>query len=1146
MKKFLYLFLILMIMLATLPMNIVTIHGLTNAPTGLQAEAGNGEVKLSWNRSIGTGKSLLYIGNEIEADYKTIEHLETLGFNQIDLIRAKDAETEDANGYDIIFVGESGGSADIGQKFMNVEIPVVYSKGWVVDDVFLSSTASGDSGDIDGQSKLTIQDEDHPLASGLAGDVKVYTEAGKVNFGTPGEEAEIIAAVEGDDSKSTIFAYEEGAKRVNGDLVPARRVSTFLFKNQEDYMTDDGWKLFDKSIEWALGQTPDGSNERSFTVKRATAKGGPYETIATGLTEPYFTDSEVVNDTTYYYVVSLITQDDEGDLSEEIEVTPVDPLPVPTGLQATAGNGEVTLNWESVSEATSYDVKRSKKDEISAYQVIADDVKETYYIDSEVSNDEKYFYVVTANHEGVASDHSEAVSVIPMDTRPVIEFNDKPSFTNEEMITISGSVDQMSTVSINGETINVHSDLTFSHQLKLSLGENKVVVEAENENGEVAQPIEWTVIYDADAPTLMLNDLQGEKEGDRYVSMYNPFPITGELSEAGKVLINDEEVEVSSKDFSFETDIHLTPGKENMITIKGMDLAGNESEPIKLTVMPKKEAVPPGRIKIVRAEVIKPNTVEVTLNGKVSNVDPNDIELLSARGDWEDFNPKLTPNFTIKDTTIAENDSGQTVIIYETVETIHLDGTIEKEIDEDPHNVPYLEANYYSDDIEASIEQADNLLTWQMEHGGWDKNKSDTLFQRPWDGEEPRSESYSFIHDMETGTIDNNATIDEILFLALMYKETGDERYKESVLKGIEFLQNLQYETGGFAQAYPLNGSYQDNVTFNDNAMIRTLNAMTLMAEKQYPFNTNIINDDLATELQDSIDLATEYLLHSQIEVDGNLTAWGQQHDPFSYEPTTGRSFEIPSISGFESVSIVKYLMSLPNQTTEVKAAVQGALNWFEDVEVEGYRFERFDENEQYYYEDPSSSYWYRLYEIGTNKPLFTQRSDEIITHDIMDLAKENRSSYMWAGDFATDLLEIARTTGYYENRAYVKVVGNQSTNIVEETLVMDALHRIEGKSESSEDPNDETDEEDSSNDEGSENENNDDQSEDNASSEDENNDDNKKSEQEMNQEDHSEKTGGSELPDTATHMFSWLIAGLGILLMGLCFFFYQRYKVKR
>ncbi|WP_054705912.1 pectate lyase [Bacillus sp. JCM 19041] len=101
------------------------------------------------------------------------------------------------------------------------------------------------------------------------------------------------------------------------------------------------------------------------------------------------------------------------------------------------------------------------------------------------------------------------------------------------------------------------------------------------------------------------------------------------------------------------------------------------------------------------------------------------------------------------------------------------------------------------------ITEADHLLTWQMEHGGWTKDMPE-IYTRDWNGNEPRSVWTS--NGQELGTIDNDATVSEILVVAEAYQETGDPRYKESVHDGIDFLFKLQYPSGGFRQVYPQRG----------------------------------------------------------------------------------------------------------------------------------------------------------------------------------------------------------------------------------------------------------------------------------------------------------------------------------------------------
>ena len=62
----------------------------------------------------------------------------------------------------------------------------------------------------------------------------------------------------------------------------------------------------------------------SYKVKRATASGGPYTTIAT-VTAPSYVDTAVNNGTTYHYVVSAVNAAGESANSAQDSVTPVNP-----------------------------------------------------------------------------------------------------------------------------------------------------------------------------------------------------------------------------------------------------------------------------------------------------------------------------------------------------------------------------------------------------------------------------------------------------------------------------------------------------------------------------------------------------------------------------------------------------------------------------------------------------------------------------------------------------------------------------------------------------------------------------------------------------------------------------------------------------
>ena len=64
----------------------------------------------------------------------------------------------------------------------------------------------------------------------------------------------------------------------------------------------------------------------SYTVKRATTSGGPYSTVASGITASSYTDTTVTNGTTYYYVVTATNSAGTSGNSPEDSATPVSPM----------------------------------------------------------------------------------------------------------------------------------------------------------------------------------------------------------------------------------------------------------------------------------------------------------------------------------------------------------------------------------------------------------------------------------------------------------------------------------------------------------------------------------------------------------------------------------------------------------------------------------------------------------------------------------------------------------------------------------------------------------------------------------------------------------------------------------------------------
>ncbi len=430
-------------------------------------------------------------------------------------------------------------------------------------------------------------------------------------------------------------------------------------------------------------------------------------------------------------------------------------------------------------------------------------------------------------------------------------------------------------------------------------------------------------------------------------------------------------------------------------------------------------------VKISKVETVSKDTVLVTLDSFIEKLNANDIMLSAPTTTWDALNPKLK-TLNVNGVAISQNSDGKTVLVYQLKDLLNENGGVSVE-------EPTKEFN---GDVEVATERALNMVSYQLENGGWYKN-ADATYDKPWDKVSERAGWLSPTGE-ELGTIDNDATIKEMKYIAEVYKVNPLPELKESFEKGLEFLFDLQYETGGFAQVYPRRGTpqspqYSDFVTFNDNAMINVLTFYDDILAKDYPFDENLISDKYLADIKTSKQDAIKYILDAQIEVNGELTAWCAQHDPYTFEARHARAYEHPSISGMESVGIIKYLME-QEQTPEVQKAVTSAIKWYEDVKVADTRYESGDPENVYYYESKGDDMWYRFYEIGTNKPIFSGR-DSVIKYDILEVEEERRNGYSWAGNYAESLLDTYNNYGYYVDKIYAEVSENKSTDIDGKTL---------------------------------------------------------------------------------------------------------------
>jgi len=331
---------------------------------------------------------------------------------------------------------------------------------------------------------------------------------------------------------------------------------------------------------------------------------------------------------------------------------------------------------------------------------------------------------------------------------------------------------------------------------------------------------------------------------------------------------------------------------------------------------------------------------------------------------------------------------------------------------------------------------ADNMLLFQRNYGGWPKHYKEEKIDYKKEYTAVEKATIQDESNRNDATIDNDATTKEVRYLIKVYHQSKNKKYLTAAENGIKYLLKMQYKNGGFPQFYPDLSSYRHEITYNDNAMINAMNVLYDVAFRRNGFDA--VDSNFIKPSKKAVAKGVDCILKTQVKVKGKLTVWCAQHDEKTLKPAKARAYELPSLSGSESVGVVKFLMRYEQQTPEVIKAVEAAIQWFNQSKIIGYKYEDIPDStlpkgrDRGIIPEAGNVLWARFYDIEANEPFFCGR-DGVKRKNVSEIEYERRNGYGWYGTWAKDLLEKD-----YPNWKEGKIKVKSRESKVEKRIIVD------------------------------------------------------------------------------------------------------------
>ena len=212
----------------------------------------------------GEAPEILLVTNDewLDGDQTILEKFEELGYS-VTMANHDEVDSSWVDGVDLVYVSSTVSSGSVADKFKNVEVPVLMIEPYALDDMGMSLDTDTTRFFQAFQRDMEILEEGHFLAAGLTGEIFVFDDLEIQSAqGYPSEEGVVIAEYIRDDTDvnmiyGAIYAYEKGALMADTTEAPERRYFAGWNDMGVAFLTEDGWKLWQASIDWCLYKDQD-------------------------------------------------------------------------------------------------------------------------------------------------------------------------------------------------------------------------------------------------------------------------------------------------------------------------------------------------------------------------------------------------------------------------------------------------------------------------------------------------------------------------------------------------------------------------------------------------------------------------------------------------------------------------------------------------------------------------------------------------------------------------------------------------------------------------------------------------------------------------------------------------------------------------